>query len=137
MATHVLTDSRGFTLLEFLVAVMILSVGILGLLQAVNIAISHNMKNQLRQEGVVVADGVLAKELAKGGTATSFEAISTTTKSFPVNRNVMNGFRNYSVTMEGSEITANTRRVIVVVTWRYKKERFQHGASALISKTQQ
>lgn len=133
----VFSDSRGFTLLEFLVAILILTVGILGLLQAVNIAISHNMTNQLRYEGVIVADSVLANELAKGGTAVGFDAISTTTATFHVSRNVMNGFRNYSVMRAGSSVTANTKQVNVVVTWNYKKNRFQHGASTLISKTEQ
>jgi type IV pilus assembly protein PilV len=108
----------------------------LALLQSVNLAISHNMTNQLRQEGVMVADSVLATELAKGGTTTGFDAISTTTSKYPVSRNVMNGFRNYSVTRVGSSVTDNTKQVSVVVTWRYKKDRFQHGASTLISKLQ-
>jgi type IV pilus assembly protein PilV len=131
------TDSRGFTLLEFLVSIVIMTVGILALLQTVNLAISHNMTNQLRLEGVVVADTAIATELSKGGTTTGFDAISTTTKSYPVRRNVMNGFRNYSVTKVGSAVTANTKQVNVVVCWRYKNDRFQHGASTLISKNQQ
>lgn len=135
MAT-VFSDSRGFTLLEFLVALVILTFGILALLQSVNLAISHNMTNQLRHEGVMVADAVLATELSKGGTTTGFDAISTTTSSFPVSRNVMNGFKNYSVTRVGSSVTTSTKQVNVLVTWRYKNDRFQHGASTLISKKQ-
>ncbi|MBT0665628.1 prepilin-type N-terminal cleavage/methylation domain-containing protein [Geobacter pelophilus] len=136
MTTPVSSDSKGFTLLEFLVALVILTFGILALLQSVNLAISHNMTNQLRLEGAMVADSVLATELSKGGTTAGFAAISTVTSKLLISQKVMNGFRNYSVTKVGSSVTDNTKRVDVVVAWRYKKDRFQHGASTLISKIQ-
>ena len=133
----VFSDKKGFTLVEFLVAVVILTVGLLGLLQSVNLSLSHNMRNQLRQEASVVADGEIAKELAKGSTSTGFDAISTTTKYYTVTRQTMNGFRNYSVTKTGTPVTDNTKQVNVQVLWHYKQVGYRQGASSLISKMQQ
>ena len=132
----VLSNRSGFTLVEFLVAILILTVGILGLLQTVNVAISHNMVNQLRLDGTVVADGELAKELAKGGTNIGFEAISTNTSNYFVQQKVLNGYRNYSVTRTNTLITTNTKQVTVEVRWRYKGNDYRQKASSLISRLQ-
>lgn len=133
----VLSKQYGFTLVEFLVAVLILTVGILGLLQTVNFSISHNMINQLRLDGTIVGDGELAKELAKAGNAVGFDAISTpSVRSYSVQRTVLNGFRNYSVTRTNSEITANTKQVSIQIAWKYKGNRYEHELSSLVSKVQ-
>lgn len=137
---HVITDKSGFTLVEFLVAILILMVGILGLLQTVNLSISHNMVNQLRLDGTIVADGELSRELAKGGSVTGFDAISTTPSPYEsrynVRRTVVNGFRNYSVTKTNRTITGITKEVSIQVAWQYKGTRYRHEASSLISRLQ-
>jgi type IV pilus assembly protein PilV len=137
---RVYSDERGFTLVEFLVSIVILSVGLLGLLQSVNVAINHNMTNQLRFEGTQVADEEIAKELAKGSTTAGFEAISTTSRSYFVARRIptsLNAFRNFSVTKAGTSITTNSKRVTIQVSWHYKKEHFTQSAASLITKAQQ
>ena len=133
-------NNKGFTVLEFLVAIVIISVGFLRLLQSVNLAMDHNMTNELRLEGTQVADGEIAVELAKGSSASGFDAISTTTRSYVVSRKIptsLNAYKNYSITKVGSAITAYTKQVTIQATWRYKNERFTQSATSLISKRQQ
>ena len=69
------TNNQGFTLIEFLVAIVILMVGLLGLLQTVNYAIVNNTTNQLRQEALLLADERMNLEKSK-----KFTAISTHTR---------------------------------------------------------
>jgi type IV pilus assembly protein PilV len=127
-----LNSAAGFTLIEFLVSIVILSVGLLGLLQAVNYSIDHNMTTQLRDEAVRLADERLATEKSR-----VFDAISTTTKNELVKTNVMKSFKNYSVVKNAAFMagSANTKTVQVQVVWRYKGNRYSHVISSLVSKS--
>lgn len=128
MTVH--TNNKGFTLVEFLVAMVIMMVGLLGLLQTVNYAINHNMSNQLRQEAAMLADDRMNQEKIK-----TFELISSPVmRSVTVPRVVNGAFRNYSVVKTNSDLTLQTKNIDIQVSWRYKSERFNHSISSLVSK---
>jgi len=124
-------NNEGFTLIEFLVAIVILMVGLLGLLQAVNVAVTSNMQNQLRNEALVVADRAMAYELAKG-----FDSVSTSAKNVNDQRRVLNALINYSVSRTGAEFQ-NSKEVRFEVSWRHRGARYTHNAGGLVSKAQQ
>lgn len=128
---HVFKNNSGFTLIEFLVAIVILMVGMLGLLQSVNLAINSNMQNQLRNEALVVADSKMAHELAKG-----FDSVSTTTKNENVSRHVLNANKNFSTARSGTAFQ-NSKEIRYEVSWRYKGARYTHNAGGLVSRAQQ
>lgn len=123
--------SSGFTLIEFLVAIVILMVGLLGLLQAVNVALHHNLNNQIRNEAVVLADQQMTTEVGK-----SFELVSSSSTRYfpPVSRQILNGFKNYSVVRTGSTLS-NSKQITVTVSWRNKGTRYEHQTTSVISKT--
>ena len=130
--TAAISGDRGFTLIEFLVAIVILMVGMLGLLQTVNLALNHNVQNQMRNEAVIVADEQMAREMAKG-----FDLASTSTRNFVVsNRRILNAYRNYSVARTGTTLQ-NSKQINFVITWRYKGASYNHGESSVITKTNQ
>ena len=145
-----LSGTKGFTLLEFLVSVVILTVGLLGLLTSVNYAVGHNMENQLRDEGVNVADMELSKETAKSfdNVSTSYAAFTyqdnaqgmPTFESYSVVRNVKNKdsasdlYQINSVNALGSS-SPTTKIVEYYVSWKYHGVRYQHNISAAISKS--
>lgn len=125
-------NNRGFTLIEFLVSLVILMVGLLGLLQTVNFALQSNLTTQLRNEAVSVADTQMSLELAK-----PFDLISTGTGTKPpVLRQILNGFRNYSVTRSGQNMT-NSKQVSIEVRWKYKNQPFTHTVFGAASKSNQ
>ncbi len=124
-------NSSGFTLVEFLVAVVILMVGMLGLLQAVNVALQHNASTQIRNDAVAVGDEQMSRELAK-----PFEAVSTGTTRRVVARPFLSGMRNYSVTRSGVDMT-NSKQVNIQVSWKYKNVRYTHEVYGASSKTNQ
>jgi type IV pilus assembly protein PilV len=134
MALTVISNKRGFTLVEFLVAMVIMMVGILGLLQTVNYAIHHNMNNQLRQEATLLADDLMNREKAK-----PFDLISTTpapySRTYPNNQRIVNGAsRNYSVIKTNTELTTQTKTIDLQISWDYKQDHFVHSISSLTSK---
>jgi type IV pilus assembly protein PilV len=122
-------NSSGFTLIEFLVAVVILMVGMLGLLQAVNVALQYNTTTQLRNEAVALGDAQMSNELAK-----PFDLISTGTSKRSLPRPILTGFKNFSVTRSGADMT-NSKQVNIEVSWIYKKNRYTHDVYGASSKT--
>ncbi len=125
-------NSAGFTLVEFLVAILIMMVGLLGLLQTVNTSLSHNLANQLRNEAVAVADRQMSLEMAKG-----FDLVSTTSMSTYVTRPVLTGFRNFSVIRNGivPPPLPYSKQVNIEVRWSYKGVPYSHQVYGGISKT--
>ena len=85
-----LSNQSGFTLIEFCIAVVIMMVGLLGLLQAVNYATVVNLGTTLRNEAVYLADEQLVP-------VKTFAFERVTSSSYLVNRKTRGGFNNYSV----------------------------------------
>lgn len=120
------SNEGGFTLIEFLVAIVILMIGMLGLLQAVNVALQYNTTTQLRNDGVALGDAEMSRELAK-----PFDLISVpTTASL---KSVQLGFKTYSVARSGVDMT-NSKQVNIQVRWTYKRNRYTHDVYGVSSK---
>jgi|GEM_PF-6659776 len=112
-----------------MVAIMIIMVGMLGLLQAVNLALNSNRQNQLRNEASLVLDKWLSGELAKG-----FDHISSSPVGQVEPRPVLNGFANFSVTRKSPATGSNSKEVDIVVSWRYHGTRYAYQGGGVISK---
>lgn len=147
MTTPVVSTKKGFTLIEVLVAVVILSVGLLGLMQTVVYAINHNMTTQLRQEAVLVADEAMATEKAKPFseiTAPAFDSSISTYSALPsikstatINRIVNGVSRAYTVDTIKRTPTEQSKSIEVAVTWTYKNQNYTHTISSIVTNISQ
>lgn len=133
-----MTNNRGFTLIEFLVAIVILMIGLLGMLQGINLAMEKSMENVFRNEALVVADDLMMAKRSK-----SFSSLSTTIAdpawvTLPTGPRYTRGvFKNYSVQQIINTITGDyvsgTKEVIVNVSWKYRNRKNVHSISSFIS----
>ena len=128
---HASLNNKGFTLIEFLVAIVILMVGMLGLLQSVNVALSSNMQNQLRDEAVLVGDELMAEELSK-----EFDSVSTSPEKDFKTRKISIVQINFSSSKSGTAFQ-NSKEISYEVSWRHKGIRYTHNVGGLVSKAQQ
>ncbi len=122
-------NQQGFSLIEFLVAIVILMVGMLGLLMAVDATHVHNLNNQFRNEAILVGDQEIVLEKSK-----VFDLISTNTAPHEklVRREFRNAFKNYSVSRQGTSV-GDLKEINVTVSWRHKGVRYTHNVFGMIS----
>ncbi|MDD2541531.1 MAG: prepilin-type N-terminal cleavage/methylation domain-containing protein [Desulfuromonadaceae bacterium] len=133
-------NCNGFTLIEFLVALVILMVGLLGLLQSINLAMEKSVETVYRNEA-----SVLANERIAQCSSLSFNEI-VFNKWTTMQRAPRGGFKNYSVQtivtslttgpldLDGTKL-ANTasKQIDVNVHWTVKSKGYSHSASSVIS----
>jgi prepilin-type N-terminal cleavage/methylation domain-containing protein len=152
-------NRKGFTLVEMMIAMVIIMVGLLGLVQAALLTIDSNMKNLLRDEAVRISEQALTGELIEpielGGT--KHEGLKNlpvgndtlpngTWPSFIVARDFGGALnKQYTVSITVIDLTPDTsqktKRLQVVVGWDHKKEtppkpetgrEFQHSITSIV-----
>ncbi len=125
-----INEQQGFTLIEFLVAIVILMVGLLGLLQVINVAVDQNLGNVFRNEAVTVVDEKMMEKKAK-----AFISLSTGTgpRTSTVQRNVRGIDKAYSVTELITDVTPSSKQITIDARWTKKGANFIHSATSVVS----
>ena len=133
-------DKGGFTLIEVMVAILILMVGMLGLLQAINLATEVNIRNQVRDEAVYVGERVMNEMRGKGFDNISVASPPTATYiygTYQLPSKLRGVSRSYSVTRESKVISTldsnSVKELTVTVDWSYKGVGYQNRVVAPIS----
>ena len=123
-----ISSDRGFTLIEVMTAVLILTVGLLGLLQAVNVAMEHNLKNRLRDTGVMIGEQQI-NSLVKMPIDTAITNRYTTVTA------VSGAIKKpYRVERTKEDITSDSVRYRVNVQWTFKNRTTNHEVIAVNSR---
>jgi len=105
-------NNKGFTLIELMVAFVIILIGLLGLLEGVNIALKQNFNNQQREEVVRVAERVM-NEMRTQPFATVFNPITT------IRSTLRAGKGTYRVVRTNQAMTSGSLQYNVDVRWKY------------------
>lgn len=113
---------HGFTLIEVLIAISLLSIAMLAALNAVVIAVGHNLDNTLRDEAVNIAEAKM-NELRN----TTFSSISSgiTKVSRPFRRLTV----EFTVTWLVDELSSTSKAVVVGVEWKRAGTSISHRHS--------
>lgn len=125
-----ISDRKGFTLLELLVSLIILMVGLLGLLSAVNMAISTNVQNEMRTQAASIAEGYMARK--KSLPFDNITASEEKPRVVPIA--MRNSFLNYSVAYSVEDISDKSKRVNIGVRWHRKGSDYEHVVSTVVLK---
>ena len=118
----------GFTLIEVMVAMLIMTIGLMALLQTLGSAISYNLSGKLRNDAVLVADQFMGKERVKSlPSITSGNSITKIPFAL--------GFVNYSVVKTVTKFGSfsSSKNVQITVSWRDKNVRKHHSLTTIIS----
>jgi Tfp pilus assembly protein PilV len=131
--------NAGFTLVELVFAMLITTVGLLGLLQALSLAGEQNMRNQMRDEVVQVAEQQMSNFMAR-----RFSDISTSASNpyvYPTQQiasKLRGSDKTYTLTRSVNAITNNnpsdtsqTRELIVKVHYKFKNISANHEVHSL------
>jgi type IV pilus assembly protein PilV len=120
------SNRDGFTLVEVLVAMVIMTVGLLGLLQSLNIAVEHNLRNYLREQAVTLGENQM--NLFRNHTSLAF---SNYTNAVVL---IRGGVRHFDVYRSSSPTSDVTRELQVRVVWLFKNISTQHMVKSLITR---
>jgi type IV pilus assembly protein PilV len=117
--------THGFTLLEMMIAMLILMVGLLSMLTVVNLAIQTNAKNKLRELAVAVGEDQMRTLLA-----TPIDTLRAVPYTDPGPARVCKPFLGYSagftITRKSTPQGNSSAELEVTVNWVQKGENHQH-----------
>lgn len=127
MARIVIPNSRGFTLVEVVIAMLVLLVGMLGSLVGVMAAADHNLGNALRDEAARIAQEQLEK-------ARTGQFALVVNANFTVARQVRKTLYPFQVTTEviAEASSSSLRLVRVTVQWTFKDTTRSHISETVI-----
>ena len=122
--------NRGFTLVEVLVAIVILFISMMAVLHALGLSVEHNMKNIIMDEAVRISEQRM-NEL-RNEPITSL-ASSTSLTQITIVRGIRNTSITYTVNWIVENLSADSRAIQVLVQWRWKNIDHQHTATSIVS----
>lgn len=127
-------NELGLTLVEVLVAMVIMLVGLLGLMQAVNIATEHALKNQMRGEVVRIAEEAMSDMRSR-----PFDTVTADTMVIPSHlRNINRSYtvKRSIVAIPNPDPTVVSRQYQVDVKWLFKNVSTTHSIASVRSRAE-
>ncbi|MEN6615664.1 MAG: prepilin-type N-terminal cleavage/methylation domain-containing protein [Syntrophorhabdus sp.] len=130
MRRIVVKNSRGFTIIELLVAMLVLFIGMMAMLDGLANYIRINMDNQMRNEAMRVTEATL--ETLRNSRFDDIQLHAVNIVS-PAMRKVRNFDVAYTIVWTQTVLSPNSIAVQVQVSWTHRNITHQHEAASIIS----
>lgn len=133
----VITDKKGISLVEVMIALVVLLLVSLALMQTAMVSIDANMKNVLRDEAVGIAE--MRMNEARN---TPFDSLVSDGADIPITRNIRS-ITNFPYTTRMTVTNLNTdnrqvdirdRQVDIRVGWAWKGENYTHNITTIVKR---
>jgi len=129
MVQTVLLDKKGITLVEVMIALVVLLLVSLALMQTALVGIDSNMINVLRDEAVSVAE----MEMNEARNS-AFDSL-TGTLTGTVQRNIRNISNfTFNITRTIIDLTTDNKRVDISVAWTWKGNPYTHTITSIVKR---
>jgi len=128
----VLLNKKGMTLIEIMIALVILLISSLALMKTASLGITMNVQNALRDEAVNVAE-IEMNDLR----SRPFDNIASAATTTVVSRNFRGFTVDYTVTPTVTDINASSqqsKQISVSVAWSYRNKDYSHEITTLLRK---
>lgn len=119
--------SQGYSLIEVLIALLLMVLVLLALMESVVLYTQTNMRNMLRDEGVRVTQDVLYEMRNRG-----FASVPLGTTTQTQTRRLRSGVWTFNVSVTVNQIDAQMLSARATTTWDFLNSTFTHQASTLI-----
>lgn len=120
-------NNKAFTLVEVLIAITILTIGMLGALEGLLLYTQYNINNLCRDESVKIAEQKI-NELRN----TSYSSLTSGTTT--VRRKIKNFERDFNVEWSVAAISSNSSSVEVNVKWTIMNKEWSHAVRTIINR---
>ena len=128
MLRIVLPDKKGLTLVEVMIALVVLLLVSIALMQTALVSIDANTKNALRDEAVGIAE--MRINQARN---TPFDSLVSDGADIPITRNIrsITNFP-YTTRMTVTNLNTTVNRVDITVGWTWKGENHTHSITTIV-----
>ncbi|MCE5333990.1 MAG: prepilin-type N-terminal cleavage/methylation domain-containing protein [Desulfobacteraceae bacterium] len=134
MLVRVLRNKAGFTLVEVLVAMLILAIGMLGSVLGMMTALNHSLGNELRNEAIKIAQHVA--EEARNMPYSSVQKIpSTQTVNMQVRKSLASFTVNTVTTPASGYSVHGVTKLSITVQWTLKKKTHSYLLETVVRQT--
>lgn len=126
----VMRNSRGMTLIEVMIAMVILMISSLAIMQTALVAYQNNARNIIRDEAVKVADEQVNEKLNL-----PFDSLLSGVTVSNVSRAVRNYQVAYTATTTVAAIgSSDTKQIDVLVAWTFRNAPQNHRVTTITGK---